>query len=219
MSSAISFQESVSERKADAAIHGVGVAFGIVAVAALAVLAIDHVRPRELVSLGLYAFGLFAMLTCSALYNVARHGRHADMLRRIDHAVIYIMIAGTYSPIAVMAVGGTRGQLLFGFVWLVALAGAAIKLWLPYRFERVSLAAYLLLGWTVLVVIEPLRAAMPPPGLLLLGVGCGLYSVGVVFHVWRRLPYHNAVWHALVLVAAACHYIAVVILTAAKAAA
>ncbi|MBY0510581.1 MAG: hemolysin III family protein [Rhodospirillaceae bacterium] len=211
----MSFQENAGERKADAAIHGVGVAFGIVAVAALAVLAIDHVRTRDLVSLGLYAFGLFAMLTCSALYNLARNGRHADMLRRVDHAVIYVMIAGTYSPIAVMAVGGARGGALFAFVWVTALVGAALKLLLPHRFERLSLVLWLALGWTVLAVIQPLRESMAPTGLLLLGAGCLLYSIGVIFHLWRRLPYHNAIWHGFVLAAAACHYMAVVGLTAA----
>jgi len=92
-----------------------------------------------------------------------------------------------------------------------------VKLLLPNRFERLSIVLWLALGWTVLAVIQPLREAMPPTGLLLLGGGCLLYSVGVIFHLWRRLPYHNAIWHGFVLTAAACHYMAVVVLTAAHA--
>ena len=211
----MTFHESRNERSADAVIHVLGMTFGIIAAAALAMLAIHHVPPRAIISLGLYGFGLVAMLSCSALYNFARMGRYAGALRRVDHAVIYVMIAGTYSPIAVMAVGGMKGQILFAFVWTVALTGVTIKLLFPHRFERLALAAWLLLGWTVLAVIGPLREAVPLPGLLLLAGGCVLYSVGVVFHLWTRLPYHNAIWHCFVLAAAGCHYVAMVGIAAA----
>jgi hemolysin III len=193
-----------------------GVGLGIAAAVCLAVVAVGHVSLYALGSLGLYGSGLVAMLLCSALYNFARYGQYAALLRRFDHAVIYIMIAATYSPLAAMAMDAKHGQVLFVFVWLVALIGASVKLGFPDRFERVSLVAYVLLGWTFVLVLGPLRKSIPASGLLLLGIGCGLYSFGVLFHLWRRLPYHNAIWHAFVLAAAACHYAAIFILTIAQ---
>jgi hemolysin III len=200
------FQESLNEHRVDAFIHGAGVVFGIAGGIGL-VATVDSAAPfRTILSLSLYAFGLLAMLICSALYNLTRAGAHSDLFRRIDHAAVYLMIAGTYTPVTLMIAGGHRGRVLCIFVWAVALIGVALKIAFPRRFERLSIVAYLLLGWAVVTIAGPIQAALPPPGLMLLGGGCVLYSIGVAFHLWTRLPYHNAIWHAFVLAAAACHY-------------
>ena len=204
---------SPAERRADALVHALGLALGTAGCVALAVVALPRpdAGPRLLAGLGLYAAGLMAMLACSALYNLAGE---ADPVRkrlfhRLDHAAIFLMIAGTYTPFALVAIGGAWGVGLLAFVWAVAAGGIAAELLGVRRSERLSAAVYLLLGWTVLAALGPLSAAVSPSGLALLAAGGALYSIGVVFHLWRSLPFQNAVWHGLVLAAAACHYAAV----------
>jgi hemolysin III len=125
--------------------------------------------------------------------------------------MIFVMIAGTYTPLALCRIGGAAGIGLLLYVWLVAIAGAALKLCFPRRFERVSIFLYLALGWSALPMLPQMTAALSATALVLIWTGGILYSIGVVFHLYRRLPYHNAIWHSLVLTAASCHYAAVMI--------
>jgi hemolysin III len=206
---AIHPQYSRPERIADAAVHALGLAFGLAAAAVLALAALPRGDPLLWLALGLYAAGLLAMLSCSALYNLTRAPRRKAMFRRLDHAAIFVMIAGSYTPFMLIAVGGTLGVGLLAFVWTVALGGVALKLFWPRRFDRLSVVAYLLLGWSILVVLDPLMTALSAAGLALIVFGGLLYSLGVVFHLWTRLHFHNAIWHGLVLAAAACHFAAV----------
>ena len=108
-----------------------------------------------------------------------------------------------------IAIGGPWGTGLLIFVWSVALGGVALKLLWPWRFERLSVLAYLLLGWCIVVAFDPLTAAVSVAGIALLVAGGVLYSLGVIFHLWTRLPYQNAIWHAFVLAAAVCHFSAI----------
>lgn len=163
---------------------------------------------RVQASLAIYGSGLLAMLSCSALYNINGHAL-SPLWRRLDHAAIFVMIAGTYTPFAAIAIGGAWGTGLLIYVWAVALAGAALKLFCPGRLERLSLAAYLLLGWTILPIIDRLAAVISPEALAWLLAGGVLYTTGVLFYRWRSLRYHRAIWHGFVLSAAACQYVAV----------
>lgn len=202
---------SRAEYIADAVVHLVGLAFAVGACATLVVMILlDPVLPRA-ASLALYGFGLVAMLGCSALYNMTTHAALKARFRRLDHAAIFVMIAGTYTPFALMVIGGIWGIALLAFVWSIALAGVTVKLFFPLRFERISVATYLLLGWTVLAAFQPLLDGASLAALVLLLLGGGLYSIGVVFHLWERLPFQNAIWHVFVLAAAACHYAAILI--------
>jgi len=208
---------SRGERVADAVVHTAGLSAALVACAALFATASRPTDIRLVVALGLYAAGLVAMLSCSALYNMAAEGPARALLRRFDHAAIFVMIAGTYTPVALLGIGGIWGWGLLAVVWTGAAGGAALKLLAPARFERASIAAYLLLGWAGLAALDPLLAALLPQDLALLVVGGLLYSLGVIVHLSTRLPYHNALWHALVLAAAACHYVVILRLAAAPA--
>jgi hemolysin III len=201
--------ESLSEWRVDALVHVVGVTLGIAACLALAIVASPNAGFAVLVSVAVYAAGLMAMLGCSAVYNMAGHDPRRAFWRRLDHAAIFVMIAGTYTPFAAIAIGGTWGTGLLVFVWTVALAGMVLKLLHPGWLETLSIAAYLLLGWTVLVAIDRLIAAVSLRALVLLVAGGILYSVGIIFYRWDGLPYNRAIWHGFVLAAAACQYVAV----------
>ncbi|MBR0644120.1 PAQR family membrane homeostasis protein TrhA [Plastoroseomonas hellenica] len=205
---------SRGEQAADAVIHILGLAAALTACIILALAARRPVDAGLAMSLGLYAAGLTAMLGCSALYNLTGEGPRKALLRRFDHAAIFVMIAGTYTAIAALGIGGTWGTALLAFVWTGAAGGVALKLLAPARFERASILAYLLLGWAGLAALGPLIAALPALDLGLIFAGGLLYSFGVIVHLSTRLRYHNAVWHALVLAAAACHYAVVLRLAA-----
>ena len=200
---------SRAERIADAIVHALGVTFGLAACVSLAIALLPSHDSLLWLALALYGLGLLAMLGCSALYNLTSHVRWKAVFRRLDHAAIFVMIAGTYTPFMLIVVGGAWGLGLLAFVWTVALCGVAMKLFWPWRFDRLSLAAYLLLGWSIVVALHPLIAAVSVAGLVLLGVGGLLYSLGVVFHLWHRLPFQNAIWHAFVLAASGCFFAAI----------
>jgi hemolysin III len=154
------------------------------------------------------------MLGCSAAYNLCQWSRLRIILRNLDQAAIFLMIAGTYTPFTVLHLEGPWRVSLTTTVWLVAVAGILFRLLLGRLFERVSVGLYLALGWLGLVAIAPLAGSLTPATLILLAVGGVLYSVGVIFHVWQRLPFQTAIWHAFVVAAAATHFAAIAVAVA-----
>jgi hemolysin III len=199
------------ERIADACVHGLGVVAGAAGALVLLVAACKAGGPRLFIGVLVYAVGLLGMLGCSALYNLTPPSALKHRLRRFDHAAIFTMIAGSYTPFLLDRVGGPLGLGFLAFVWFAALGGAVLAIAAPDRLRPVQVAAYLALGWCVLAASARLVDALARPALALLIVGGLLYSLGVVFHLWERLRYHNAIWHALVLIAAGCHYAAVLL--------
>lgn len=203
---------------ADAVIHGLGLALGVPGAIAVVAIAALAGAAGEIVPATVYAAGLLAMIGCSAAYNVLRHHRRRDWLRRLDHAAIFAMIAGTYTPFTVRLESPWASGLTAA-VWGIAALGIAGKLWRPRRAGRLgrafSVALYLALGWIGLVAVGPLTTALALPTLLLLAAGGIIYSAGVIFHLWHRLPYQTAIWHGFVLSAAGIHYAAVVTMLAA----
>lgn len=189
--------------------HWLAIAAALPAVGVRMAVAARRDDPALTLSLLIYGASLLAMLTSSALYNGAAESRKKDLLRRIDHAAIFVMIAGTYTPFLAMKMPGGWGRWLLVYVWLVTGVGVLIKLIWVNRFARLSVILYLFVGWTIVVAIEPLAATVSRPALVLLAAGGVLYSLGVIFHLWERLPYQQPIWHAFVIAGAACHYAAV----------
>ena len=137
-----------------------------------------------------------------------------NILQRLDHAAIYLKIAGTYTPLTLIKMASLQGYGLLAGIWTITVFGAFAKLFWPRRFLRTSYVLYLLAGWAGLLFAPNLFSALSMPVLVLLIVGGVLYTVGVIFHLWENLPYHTAVWHAFVLIASACHFSAIVCLVA-----
>jgi len=201
---------SRAELLADGAVHGVGIAGAAAAAVFLLGATATAGDARALVAAAVYAAALTAMPWASAAYNLAPAPRWRELLRRLDQAVIFVLIAGTYTPFGLVALGGVLGSALLALVWIVAAVGVVSKLWRPGWLDtRRSVALYLALGWCALPAIGPLAGALAPATLALLGLGGLLYTVGVIFHLWTTLPFHNAIWHAFVVVAAGCHVFAV----------
>ena len=200
---------SRSELVADAWVHALGIAASMAGFAILMVLAVRQDSTVSRVSLILYGGALTAMIGCSALYNVRHESPNKALFRRIDHAAIFVMIAGTYTPFLAVKIGGAWGIGLLAYVWLIAGAGVAVKLLYFPSIERFSIILYLFLGWTILAAPGPLFASISLPAIILLVAGGVLYSVGVLFHLLDQLAYSQAIWHCFVIAAAGCHYIAV----------
>jgi len=196
------------DARADAIVHAVGGIAGVGASVFLLAKVLLAPVGGQVAPVAVYLAGLLAMLGCSALYNVWRSCPWRSWLRRLDHAAIFVMIAGTYTPLAAKLSAGWREGLL-ATVWTAAASGVALKLWRPHRIEAISVALYLVLGWIGVAALGELMSSIAPGTLGLLLAGGVVYSAGLVFHLARGWRYQTALWHACVLVAASFHYLAV----------
>jgi hemolysin III len=202
-------QYRAGELAADRIIHLIGCLAGVVGSAILVGIAAGVAdRPTFLASL-VYSVCLLTMLGCSAAYNLASNASRREFLRKLDHAAIFLMIAGTYTPFTTCRLNGVWAIGMTAAVWTGAVTGAVIKLIYPRGVERGSIVAYLALGWMIMVGVRPMLGSADAWTAVLIVVGGVLYSIGVGFHLWRALPFHNAIWHSFVLVAASCHYAAI----------
>lgn len=200
---------SPAELMVDRQIHRAGVAAGVVGAAGLAVAAAGSGSAALLISCLAYGAGLLAMLLCSAVYNQAQESPRRELFRRLDHAAIFVMIAGTYTPFTINRLPPAWGLTMTLIVWAAALSGALLKLARPGFLERISVVPYLAVGWIGVIALRPLFLVLDSETLALLAIGGGLYTLGTVFHLWHRLPYQNSVWHGFVMLAAGCHYVAI----------
>ena len=198
------------ELAADCIIHILGIAGGSIGGATLVALIAARGDWLESGALLIYAVGIVAMFGCSAAYNLARTSRWRAAFQRCDHAAIFVMIAGTYTPFTLLRLDGIWSWGLTTAVWSIAGIGVLIKLCRGCDLRYASAAPYLLLGWIGIIAIDPLFRSLGWETLGLIGLGGALYTIGIGFHVWHRLPFQNAIWHAFVLAAASVHYAAVV---------
>jgi hemolysin III len=198
------------ELAADCIIHILGIAGGSIGGATLVALIAARGDWLESGALLIYAVGIVAMFGCSAAYNLARTSRWRAAFQRCDHAAIFVMIAGTYTPFTLLRLDGIWSWGLTTAVWSIAGIGVLIKLCRGCDLRYASAAPYLLLGWIGIIAIDPLFRSLGWETLALIGLGGALYTIGIGFHVWHRLPFQNAIWHAFVLAAASVHYAAVV---------
>src|SRR5262249_51463170 len=158
----------------------------------------------------LYIVGVFAMLLSSAFYNASTNSPCRPLLRRLDHAAIFLLIAGTYSPFLGGRTDDRLVAIAYGCIWIIAIAGVLAKLLFHSRFQgALSIALYLALGWSVLLVIGPVSAIVPGNVLVLILLGGVLYTIGVGFHLIEGIPYQNTIWHGFVVAAAGIHFLAV----------
>ncbi|MBU6462574.1 MAG: hemolysin III family protein [Bradyrhizobium sp.] len=209
---AIEWNYDRAEVIADILIHAVGVTSGLIAATALVAMATVYVHGAGAVSVGVYSICLETMLVLSATYNLWPISPAKWLLRRFDHSAIYALIAATYTPLITELGAGTFEMVLLVGLWSIAAVGVSLKLALPGRFDRLSIAIYLVMGWSGLLLYHTLLAGAPVLTVRLVLTGGLLYTAGVPFHIWQRLRFQNAIWHCFVLLAAACHCAAIFVL-------
>ena len=201
---------SIGEIVADSIVHGVGLLVAIAAGAVLLVIAITHTAPEATVALAVYVASLIAVLGISFAYNLWPNSAIKGVLARFDQAAIFLFIAGTYTPFLAVIGGTTSGVVMTSFVWGASLIGVALKLIVPERFGRIAIVLYLAIGWSGILVFQSLAAALPQSTLWLILAGGVVYSLGIIFHLWDRLKFQNALWHVFVVAGASLHLWAVI---------
>ncbi len=195
---------SLPELVLDGIVHGVGLLIAI-AVGGVLLLSGEAARPALLV----YVASLLLVLTVSLAFNLAPVTPVKMFLARLDQAAIFLLIAGTYTPLLSLLGGTPTGDIMLALVWGAAIVGIALKLLVPERFGRLALFLYLGIGWSGLAVFNSLAVILPASALWLLLAGGVAYSSGIVFHLWERLKFHNVLWHSFVVLGATLHLWAV----------
>ncbi|MEL6317016.1 MAG: hemolysin III family protein [Pseudomonadota bacterium] len=194
---------SAAERRVDAWVHGAGLGLALAATPVLLWIAARSSAPQALLATTIYAASLLGMLGASAAYNMTRPSALKRVLRRLDHSAIFVKIAGAYTPLCLLVIGGGHGWTLLAAVWALGGVGVLLKMSASDRVERFSVPAYVALGWAIVFCAQAVLAAAPPVSLALFVAGGVAYSLGVPFHVARTLPYQNAIWHVFVVVGSA----------------
>lgn len=204
-------QFSLHELLADGIVHALALLAGVIAFPLLLFDALTSAGIGTFAALAVYAAGFFLMWGFSLAYNMTPPGALKWLLRRFDHSMIYVMIAGTYTAVIPHLESAAWSWGLGLVVWTGAALGILVKVVLPGRYDRLSILAYVLLGWVGIIAIGPVTAALPALSLWLLVAGGVTYVAGVGFHVWERLRFQNAIWHLFVAVAAGLHFAAVAV--------
>lgn len=200
---------SLGEEIAHSVTHGIGLALAVAGLVVLVFFATSFGGAGRVAASAVFGGALVVLYLASVLYHAIPVPRAKRILRRLDHCAIYLLIAGTYTPFALVSLRGRFGWYLFGAVWGLALLGMVRELFARRGSRLLSVSLYLCLGWLAAAVIDPLAQVVPDTGLLLLVLGGIAYSAGVIFYVWRRLPYHHAIWHGFVLAGSTLHFFAV----------
>jgi len=198
-----------AEELANAVTHGVGLILSITGLVILIVLAAIRGSAWHIVSCAIYGATLVCLYAASTLYHGIPSKRLKRALKIVDHCAIYLLIAGTYTPFLLVNLRGAWGWSLFGVVWGMALVGIVLKFWFVDHFQILSTTVYLLMGWLAVVAVRPILLLVPATGLVWLAAGGLLYTAGVVFFAWKRIPYNHVIWHVFVLGGSTCHYFAV----------
>ncbi|MEC9364309.1 MAG: PAQR family membrane homeostasis protein TrhA [Sinimarinibacterium flocculans] len=200
---------SLGEEIAHASTHGLGVVLSIVGLTVLVARASLYGDAWHITAVSIFGATLVLMYTASTLYHSIPLPRTKRVLRVIDHSLIYFLIAGTYTPFTLVTLHGPWGWSLFGVTWGLAIAGVGFKILATGKFEKLSLAIYLGMGWCAIAAVKPLLQNLETGGLILMLAGGLVYSGGVAFYVWEKLRYHHAIWHLFVLAGSILHFFAV----------
>jgi len=202
--------QSMGEEIANSISHGVGALFAAAAAPILVITALQRGEVTIVVGASVFAATMILLYFTSTLYHALPHSRAKKLFQILDHGAIFLLIAGTYTPFTLGVLEGTWGWMLFGLVWSLALIGIVMKATYGVRASRVSTIIYLLMGWSVLLFIEPLLEHLSPRGFFWLLAGGIFYTFGVVFYVIDgKVRYAHFIWHLFVIAGTACHFFAV----------
>ena len=198
-------QQTPFEEKLNAISHGIGALLGIVALVLLIVFD-SHKTDWSLFSVIVYGFSIIILFSASTLYHAIKNEKHKHYFRILDHISIYILIAGTYTPVTLIALQNSYGWPIFWIVWSIAVLGLILKIFFTGKFEVLSVLLYLAMGWLVVFDFTYLSETIGPQGVLCLFAGGLAYTLGIVFYAIERIPYNHVIWHMFVLAGAICHF-------------
>jgi len=200
---------TTGEEIINAITHGIGSLLSIAALVVLIIIASRHGDIWHLVSFSIYGSTLILLYLSSTLYHSFSNPKVKNLFARFDHISIFLLIAGTYTPILLTSMRGIWGWTLFGIIWGLAIVGAVIRSIYLHRFRKLMVAVYLLMGWMFVIAGKQIYLSLPSTSITFLVLGGIAYSVGVVFYMWRRLPYAHGIWHLFVLAGSVLHFFAI----------
>ena len=200
---------TATEELLHALTHGLGIVLSIVGLAVLVAYASLNGDVWHVVSSSIYGATLILMYSASTLYHGISHARFKTILQQLDHAAIYLLIAGTYTPFLLVNLRHDWGWTLFGIIWVVAIVGVVFELTGYKPFKKISLGLYLTMGWMIVFAINPMLEHVSSGGLMLLLGGGLAYSFGAIFYVKKSIPYHHVIWHLFVLLGSILHYFSI----------
>ena len=186
--------------------HGLGLLLSIIGLVILVAFAVLNGSLLAIISSAIYGTTLVVMYGSSTLYHAITHKKIKELFQTFDHASIYLLIAGSYTPITLLSLGSDLGNYILTFVWSLATFGIYMKFKYPNRFEVLSLSLFIIMGWSIVIAISPLREGLVDEGFYLLVTGGLFYTLGVYFYINDAKPYFHAVWHLFVLAGSISHY-------------
>lgn len=202
---------SIAEEIWHAVTHGIGFFLSISALTLLIVFSYPEQESIYMISAIIYGTSLVVMYGSSTLYHALTNTELKRLFQKFDHSAIYFLIAGTYTPIVLLTIGGEIGWTIFGVEWGIATIGIALKFIYPGRFEALSLIAYVLMGWLIVVVLDTLRANIDPVGFWLIAAGGVSYTSGIAFYIKDHIKYFHAVWHLFVMAGSILQFLAILL--------
>jgi hemolysin III len=202
---------SIIEEIWHAITHGLGLALSIAGLTIMVAFASMDGSIITVVSSAIFGTTLILLYGSSTLYHAITHHDIKQRFQQFDHASIYLLIAGSYTPITLVSLGGAWGWSIFAAVWTIAIIGICLTFVYPRRFEKLSLLLYVIMGWIIIIAIKPLLESMESGGLWLLLAGGLSYTVGILFYVWEKLPFNHAIWHLFVLGGSILHFFMVLL--------
>jgi len=197
---------TTNEEIANAVLHGVGLGLSIAVLVALVILGRIHGNILYIVSFSVYGSTLLILYLSSTLYHSFPHGKVKDIFEIFDHSAIYLLIAGTYTPISLIAIKGGFGWTMFGIIWGIAICGILFKVFWIKKFVVLSTFFYIIMGCFIIIAIKPIFYSMNTTSIAFLFIGGASYILGTTFFLWRRIKYHHAIWHLFVLGGSTCHF-------------
>lgn len=200
---------TAKEEFAHALTHGIGAVLSVVALVVMLLWTSTHGDAWHVVAATIYGASLILLYTASTLYHAFPWPKAKAMFQQLDHAAIYILIAGTYTPYALINLRDAWGWTLMGVAWGIAIVGVALELCMKKRVGWLSLSLYLGMGWMAIIAINPMIDNVDSGGLMLLVAGGLAYTLGVIFYVWESLPYNHAIWHLFVLAGSVFHFFSI----------
>jgi hemolysin III len=205
-------RQTLGEEITNAVLHGVGFGLAVAALTVLVVFANKYGNVWHVVGFAIYGATLVLLYLSSTLYHSLPEGKAKRVFRIFDHSSIFLLIAGTYTPITLIKLRGGLGWTIFGMVWGIAILGIISKVFWINKFSILSTILYLVMGWLVVVALKPLLAALNRTSTVFLVTGGLLYTVGTIFYSWKKIKYTHAIWHLFVLAGSVCHFFTVLFL-------
>lgn len=198
-------KQTAFEEKLNAFSHGIGAVFGILALTLLIVFDTKK-TPNSLFSVIIYGVSIIVLFTASTLYHAVKNEKNKHYFRILDHISIYLLIAGTYTPVCLISLANSKGWLLFYLVWAIAAFGVVLKLFFTGKFGAFSTLLYLVMGWLIVFDFTALSSTVNYNAILLLFAGGLAYTGGIVFYAIEKIPFNHVIWHFFVLFGAICHF-------------